>query len=55
MNDYQGNWLDTATMLCGLRRHVSIDIEPHLMDESCDRSGFLKLVKKTGEVIYEAT
>jgi hypothetical protein len=26
-----------------------------LLDESCDRSGFLEFVKKTGEVIYEAT
>ena len=55
MNDYQGNWLDTATMLCALRVSVSLDIEPHLLDESCDRSGFLEFVKKTGEVIYEAT
>ena len=55
MNDYQGHWLDTAAMLCGLRRQVSIDIEPHLLDESYDRSGFLEFVKKTGEVIYEAT
>ena len=55
MNDYQGNWLDTAAMLCGLRRQVSRDIEPHLLDELCDRSGFLDFVKKTGEVIYEAT
>jgi len=55
MNDYQGNWLDTAAMLCGLKRQVSVDIEPHLLDELCDRSGFLELVKKTGEVIYEAT
>ena len=53
MNDYQGNWLDTAAMLCGLKRQVNIAIEPHLLDELCDRSGFLELVKKTGEVIYE--
>ena len=55
MNDYQGNWLETATMLCALRESVSIDIEPHLLDESCDRSGFLDFVKKTGEVIYTPT
>ena len=54
MNDYQGNWLDTAAMLCGLKRQVSIDIEPHLLDEVCDRSGFLEFVKKTGEVLYES-
>jgi len=54
MNGYQGNKLETVTMLYGLRRRVSIDIEPHLMDETHDRSGFLEFVKKTGEVIYEA-
>jgi predicted nucleotidyltransferase len=55
MNDYQGDWFDTATMLWGLKRQVSFDIEPHLLDEACDQSGFLEHVKKTGEVIYEAT
>ena len=55
MDDYQGNWYETHVMLCGLKRQVSIDIEPHLLDESCDRSGFLEHVKKTGKVIYEAT
>ena len=55
MNGYQGDWLDTATMLFALREPVSFYIEPHLLDESCDRSGFLEFVKKTGEVIYQAT
>jgi len=54
MNNYQGNWLDAATMLCALRMSVSLDIEPHLLDESCDRSGFLEFVKKTGEVLYKS-
>jgi predicted nucleotidyltransferase len=54
MNNYQGNWLETATRLCSLRVQVSIDIEPHLLDETSDRSGFLKYVKKTGEIIYKA-
>ena len=55
MDDYQGDWYDTATMLFALRESVSFYIEPHLLDEACDRSGFLEHVKKTGEVIYEAT
>ena len=55
MDDYQGDWYETHVMLCRLKRQVSIDIEPHLLDETCDRSGFLEHVKKTGEVIYEAT
>ena len=52
INGFQGNWLETASMLCGLTRRVSIDIEPHLLDEMCDRSGFVEHVIKTGEVIY---
>ena len=52
VNGFQGNWLETASMLCGLTRRVSIDIEPHLLDEACDRSGFVEHVIKTGEVIY---
>ena len=55
MNGYQGNRRDTVKMLFRLRREVSIDIEPHLLDETRDRSGFLEFVKETGEVIYQAT
>ena len=53
VNDFKGDWLDAAAMLCGLTRRVSIYIEPHLMDETCNRSGFLDYVKRTGEVVYE--
>lgn len=52
VNGFQGNWLETASMLCGLSWEVSLDIEPHLLDETCDRSGFVEHVIKTGEVIY---
>jgi predicted nucleotidyltransferase len=54
INNFQGNWLETTSMLCSLTRRVSIDIEPHLLDSSCDKSGFVEFVKKTGEVIYKA-
>jgi len=53
-HDFQGNWLETASLLFGLTWDVSIDIEPHLMDETSDPSGFLAHVRKTGEVIFEA-
>ena len=52
VNDFAGDWLDTASLLCRLSRNVNIDIEPHLMDEQHDPSGFLEHIKKTGEVIY---
>ena len=54
VNGFQGDWLETAAMLCGLSWEISLDIEPHLLDETCDRSGFAEHVIKTGEVIYSA-
>jgi len=53
-NKFDGDWLETWTQLCHLTWNVSIDIEPHMMDEASDHSGFLEYVKKTGEIIYNA-
>ena len=53
VNNFQGNWLETASMLCGLTWDISFDIEPHLLDETCDRSGFVSHVLETGEFIYK--
>jgi predicted nucleotidyltransferase len=55
MNDFQGNWMETVVMLFDLRKNVSFDIEPHLLDELRDKSGFLEHVKKTGEILYKMT
>ncbi|MCL2460801.1 MAG: nucleotidyltransferase domain-containing protein, partial [Euryarchaeota archaeon] len=41
MNNFQGNWMETVHLLFDLRKNVSFDIEPHLLDESRDKSGFL--------------
>jgi predicted nucleotidyltransferase len=54
INNFHGDWLETASLLCGLSWEVSFDIEPHLLDETRDRSGFVAHVIKTGEVIYRA-
>ena len=54
VSDFEGNWLETASLLFNLTWDISIDIEPHLMDADNDPSGFLAHVKKTGEVIFEA-
>jgi len=32
---------------------ISYDIEAHMLDEACNRSGFLEHIRRTGEVIYE--
>jgi hypothetical protein len=37
-----------------LRRGISYSIEPHLLDAMQDKSGFVKHVFKTGQVIYQA-
>ena len=47
-------FLDTWTHLIKLRRDISFDIEPHILDETCNRSGFLDHIRKTGEIIYES-
>jgi len=52
VKDYQDDWLKASSLLCGLTRRVSIDIEPHLLDETKDSSGFIEHIKKTGEYIY---
>ena len=52
-SNYQGNWLETTSMLSRLTRLISIDIEPHLLDRACDESGFVEYVIGTGEVIYK--
>jgi predicted nucleotidyltransferase len=54
INDFHGDWLETSSMLCGLSWEISFDIEPHLLDETQDKSGFVAHVIKTGEVIYKA-
>jgi len=54
VKDFKGNWLEVGTMLCSISREISFDIEPHLLDENHDRSGFVEHVIKTGEYIYKA-
>ena len=51
MRDFQGDWLEASAALCGLTRRVSIDIEPHLLDEVHDASGFVQHILQTGQVI----
>jgi predicted nucleotidyltransferase len=49
---FEGNYWETATLLCKLTRDISFYIEPHLLDKSEDKSGFVEHVIKTGEIIY---
>lgn len=37
-----------------LRREINARIEPVLLEESNDKSGFLEEILKTGEIIYSS-
>ena len=50
----EGDWLETWGQLIGLREGISYDIETHMLDETCNRNGFLDHVRKTGEVVYQS-
>ena len=53
-NGFSGDWLKTSARLWGLKEDISLDIEPHLLDSAEDKSGFVKYVFKTGQIIYKA-
>jgi predicted nucleotidyltransferase len=53
-NGFNGDWLKASSRLWRLRRGVSYDIEPHLLDIAKDESGFVQHVLHTGQVIYQA-
>ena len=53
-NGFTGDWLKASSHLWKLRRGISFHIEPHLLDAAEDKSGFVKHVFKTGQVIYQA-
>jgi len=49
---FTGDWLETSSQLWRLRRGVSFDIEPILLDKINDKSGFVQNIFKTGQIIY---
>jgi len=49
---FNGNWLETSSRLWRLRRDISDDIEPILLDRTQDKSGFIEDVFKTGKILY---
>ena len=46
-------YLDLAAELYRLRSEVDIHIEPILLDETRDRSGFVEEVIRTGKIVYD--
>jgi len=53
-NNFQGDWLKTSAALWGLTENISTYIEPILLDNADDPSGFVREVMKTGQVVYTA-
>jgi len=53
-DNVEGDWLETWGRLIGLREGISYDIETHMLDETCNRSGFLDHIRKNGEVIFQS-
>lgn len=53
VKEITGDYLEAATLLYKLRRDIDDRIEPVLLEEGRDRSGFLSNVRKTGHIVYE--
>ena len=51
---FEGDWLLSRAKLFKLRRDIEPMIEPVLLEEENDPSGFLADIMKTGEIIYSA-
>ena len=54
-NGFTGDWLKASSRLWRLTKGVSTYIEPVLLDSTEDRSGFVRHVYKTGQVIYQSS
>ncbi len=50
----EGDFLDLEFQLFKLRRNIDDRIEPVLLEENDDRSGFLESILKYGKVIYKS-
>ena len=51
---FGGDYMKATQRLWRLRRGISYDIEPHLLDTAHDPSGFAQYVLSTGQVVYRA-
>ena len=54
VQDFRGDWLTASSKLWKLRRGISDDIEPILLDRADDPSGFVAEVYRTGRILYSA-
>lgn len=49
----EGDFLDQETLLYRMRRDIDDRIEPILLENTSDRSGFLHSIMSTGEIVYK--
>lgn len=54
VNAIEGDFLDMEAMLYKLRRNIDDRIEPILLEEDNDESGFLNEILEHGQIIYSA-
>jgi len=54
VEEIKGDFLELITRLYKLRRNIDTKIEPVLLEENNDRSGFLESIMKYGKVIYKS-
>ena len=52
VNNLNSDYLNILTSLYKLRRKVDINIEPVLLIENHDPSGFLETIENYGEILY---
>jgi len=55
IEDFSGDYLETSKQLYKLRRNISSDIEPILLDSSSDESGFLEEIYRTGQILISTS
>ena len=55
LDGFTGDYLETSKQLYKLRRDISADIEPVLLDSTADESGFVAEVLRTGQVLTSAS
>lgn len=48
LDGFSGDYLETSKQLYRIRRNISADIEPVLLDSTSDESGFVAEVLRTG-------
>lgn len=54
LDSIEDDYLSTGALLFKLSRDIDLRIEPVLVEQGNDASGFLDEITKTGEVVYSA-